>query len=596
MDDTAATKDEGADLGSRTKVDEATGSEPGTPDQIPDSGHPKNSSMMETTSQSAADNGMEEARSEPTTTQQDTNSNVMSVSAQHQMEVEQPTATSNSTVPEPTTTASDGKKDREDTEVVTSAEAENWDTSTLNPAENAQPDSPSSSKPKDDDTLPEPDPMAVVSEDDEPTKPIRRSGRARKVVNRYEDEEFQPPSASLGGTTRIKLLTRPKRKASEMASKRMEPETLKANLAQLEHALSAMQPGERNEFAGWVEIESEPAFFNAMLQSFGAPSFQIRELWGLDPETLAFLPRPAHGLIFLYQYNEDEEDEDMTEKREECPEGLWFGNQTTANACATVAIMNILMNATDPGFGPELTEFKAATADLPPPHRGQMLDKNDFIRGIHNSAARRLDLLSEDLLLDNKFEEWEKDQKKKLSNAKKKVATRKASGNGNKKKPPRKRKRDIEIANHYIAYVPVAGRVWELDGLEAKPLCHGPYSTPQSPGGSTKDNELIQPWLHIAASAIVARMEASAEAQLNYNLLAVCDAPLVAGVDGDDQATPGVEQGEKRNPTPEEKEIIEIRHEAMTKMESRKLDYTPAIHAFIVKLAEMGLLREALKD
>ncbi|KAK8034531.1 Ubiquitin carboxyl-terminal hydrolase 2 [Apiospora rasikravindrae] len=587
--------DEGADLVSRTKVDDATDKEAGNLNQISEPGHLKNDNMMETTSQNTANNDLEEAHSEPTTTQQDTNSNAMSVNTQHQMEVEQHIATSNSTVPEPTTMASGGKKGQEDTEVVFAAEAENWDTTTLNPTENPQPDSPSSSEPKHDDTVPEPDPMTVVS-DDEPTKPIRRSGRAKKVVNRFEDEEFQPPSASIGGTTRIKLLTRPKRKASEMASKRMEPETLKANLAQLEHALSAMQSGERKEFAGWVEIESEPAFFNAMLQSFGAPSFQIRELWGLDPETLAFLPRPAHGLIFLYQYNEDAEDEDITEKREECPEGLWFGNQTTANACATVAIMNILMNATDPGFGPELTEFKAATADLPPPHRGLMLDKNDFIRGIHNSAARRLDLLSEDLLLDNKLEEWEKEQKRKGSNAKKKAATRKTSGSGNKKKPPRKRKRDIEIANHYIAYVPVAGRVWELDGLEAKPLCHGTYSTPESPGCSTKDNELIQPWLHIAASAIAARMEASVDAQLNYNLLAVCDAPLVAGADGDSQAGPGTEQGEKRNPTPEEKEIIEIRHEAMTKMESRKLDYTPAIHAFIVKLAEMGLLREALKD
>ncbi|KAK8038016.1 Ubiquitin carboxyl-terminal hydrolase isozyme L5 [Apiospora phragmitis] len=586
--------DEGADLVSRTKVDDATGHESENLNQTSDPGHFKDNHMAETTSQGTADNGMKAAHSEPSTTQQVMNSNTVNVSVQQQMEIEHHITISNSTVPEPLTTTSDGKKDQEDPEVVTTAAAEDWDTTTLNPTESTRSDSLSSSKPKDVNTCPEPDPMALVG-DDEPIKPIRRSARARKIVNRYEDEEFHPPSSSLGGTTRTTVSTRPKRKASEMASKKMEPETLKANLAQLEHSLSAMQPGERKEFAGWVEIESEPAFFNAMLQSFGAPSFQIRELWGLDPEALAFLPRPVHGLIFLYQYNEEDEDEDMAEKREDCPEGLWFGNQTTANACATVAIMNILMNASDPGFGPELTEFKAATADLPPPHRGQMLDKNDFIRGIHNSTARRLDLLSEDLLLDNKFEEWEKEQKKVLS-AKKKSTARKTSGNGNKKKPPRKRKRDIEIANHYIAYVPVAGRVWELDGLEAKPLCHGTYATPESPENGNEDNELIQPWLHIASSAIAARMEASVDAQLNYNLLAVCDAPLLAGADGDNVAEAETDQGEKRNPTPEEQEIIEIRHEAMTKMESRRLDYTPAIHAFIVKLAEMGLLRDALKD
>ncbi|KAK8136432.1 hypothetical protein PG984_004372 [Apiospora sp. TS-2023a] len=553
--------------------------------------------MTETGSQSKdEDAAMQETHSAPTATQQETSSDT-------KMEDEQHDIGDDITLSEPAPPTTDDKKEQDDMEAAITAVADNGETTMLNPSENTQSDSPSSSMPKDDNVCPEPDPTTDIG-DDEPMKPIRRSARARRAVNRYDDGEFQPPSSAPSGTRKILVSARPKRKAAEMASKKMEPETLKANLAQLEHALSAMQPGERKEFAGWVEIESEPAFFNAMLQSFGAPSFQIRELWGLDPEALAFLPRPVHGLIFLYQYNEDDEDEDMAEKREECPDGLWFGNQTTTNACATVAIMNILMNAADPGFGPELTEFKAATANLPPPHRGHMLDTNDFIRGIHNSAARRLDLLSEDLLLDNKFEEWEKEQNKKaLSATKKKPVSRKTSGNGNKKKPPRKKKRDLDIANHYIAYVPVAGRVWELDGLEAKPLCHGIYSTPESPEGGNEDNELLQPWLHIALSAIAARMEASADAQMNFNLLAVCNAPLVSGPNdagghtGCNGVAPGAEEnGEKRNPTPEEQEIIDIRHEAMTKMESRRLDYTPAVHAFIVKLAEMGLLRDALKD
>lgn len=588
--------DEGVDSANRTKLDDVTGIESGSLEQMSDPGQVKKDDMMELGSQTKTENAMQEIQPEPIATKQDTSPDNKMVDGQHDISDD---VTLSETVPPAT---GDGKE-QDDLGVGIAGVAENGEITTLNLTDSTQSDSPSSSMPKNDNTCPEPDSITDIG-DDEPMKPIRRSVRARKAVNRYEDGEFQPPSSALSGTRKISVSARPKRKAAEMASKKMEPETLKASLGQLEHALSAMQPGERKEFAGWVEIESEPAFFNAMLQSFGAPSFQIRELWGLDPEALAFLPRPVHGLIFLYQYNEDDEDEDMAEKREECPDGLWFGNQTTTNACATVAIMNILMNAADPGFGPELTEFKAATADLPPPHRGHMLDTNDFIRGIHNSAARRLDLLSEDLLLDNKFEEWEKEQNRKASSAtKKKPAGRKTSGNGNKKKPPRKKRRDLDIANHYIAYVPMAGRVWELDGLEAKPLCHGTYSTPQSPEGENEDNELMQPWLHIALSAIAARMEASADAQLNFNLLAVCNAPLVSGPGntgghaGDNGVASGAEDnGEKRTPTPEEQDIIDIRHEAMTKMESRRLDYTPAVHAFVVKLAEMGLLRDALKE
>ena len=50
--------------------------------------------------------------------------------------------------------------------------------------------------------------------------------------------------------------------------------------------------------------------------------------------------------------------------------------------------MNIIMNAEGASFGNELQEFKDSTKSMPAPHRGHMLDINDFIRAIHNSVAR----------------------------------------------------------------------------------------------------------------------------------------------------------------------------------------------------------------
>lgn len=62
--------------------------------------------------------------------------------------------------------------------------------------------------------------------------------------------------------------------------------------------------------------------------------------------------------------------------------------QTTSNACATVALLNIIMNAQGVELGDRLQEFKTATADLPPPLRGWLLCNNKWIRMIHNSFAR----------------------------------------------------------------------------------------------------------------------------------------------------------------------------------------------------------------
>lgn len=143
--------------------------------------------------------------------------------------------------------------------------------------------------------------------------------------------------------------------------------------------------------------------------------------------------------------------------------------------------MNIIMNVNGVKFGTELEEFRNKTKLLPPPRRGYALDTCDFIRTIHNSVARyvpfckesspplsnpipysRTDLLNEDLLLDNKS----------TDNSKKRTKT-----------PPKKKARTSKSGRlafkpesfHYIAFVPVDGEVWELDGLESMPLCLGTF-------------------------------------------------------------------------------------------------------------------------
>lgn len=62
--------------------------------------------------------------------------------------------------------------------------------------------------------------------------------------------------------------------------------------------------------------------------------------------------------------------------------------QTTHNACATIALLNILMNAEGIGLGERLRKFKQDSKDLSPPLRGNMISNSDWIRVAHNSFAR----------------------------------------------------------------------------------------------------------------------------------------------------------------------------------------------------------------
>jgi Ubiquitin carboxyl-terminal hydrolase, family 1 len=66
--------------------------------------------------------------------------------------------------------------------------------------------------------------------------------------------------------------------------------------------------------------------------------------------------------------------------------------QTTSNACATVALLNIVMNTPEIDLGDALADFKESTRLLKPPYRGQALSHNDFIRNIHNSFLRSVEL------------------------------------------------------------------------------------------------------------------------------------------------------------------------------------------------------------
>ncbi|RYP69793.1 hypothetical protein DL771_005902 [Monosporascus sp. 5C6A] len=471
--------------------------------------------------------------------------------------------------------------------------------------------------------------------DDGPAMTARRSSRAKKAVKRPEDEDDYGVNHTVVNRwsqshfPKERPKERPKRKATMAAAESIVAEDAGPLLQEI---LAEMTTDERKEYKGWVELESEPGFFNAMLQDLGAQDFKVQEVFGLDEMALGMLSKPVHGLIFLYQYIEGPE---PSQNRQQCPDHLWFANQTTANACATLALMNIIMNAEGVAFGTELQQFKDSTRSMPPAHRGHMLDVNDFIRAVHNSVARRIDLAAEDLLLDNKYEVGVKRKKRGTQSQKtgKKPVLKKPA-------TPRK-KSEIETPFHYIAYVPVNGQVWELDGFETQPLCIGSY----------KDS-----WLDTVGPAIQNRMMLN-EA-LSYNLLAVCQSPLtsisrslaanLAGTlalhyafreestwtypdplsnfaDDARLAQLGLTRAAVAStPVPpavlaaktvdaakklmwdlrNEREALEAEHaaematvdEAVSMIRGRQRDYTPAIHEWLRVLAEKGVLRDLIAE
>jgi ubiquitin carboxyl-terminal hydrolase L5 len=79
----------------------------------------------------------------------------------------------------------------------------------------------------------------------------------------------------------------PKRKAAEAASE-VNHFINSDNL--LNEALAPLSQEDIEQWEGWIELESEPAFFNIILRDLGVRNVKAQEIFTIDHDSLALLP------------------------------------------------------------------------------------------------------------------------------------------------------------------------------------------------------------------------------------------------------------------------------------------------------------------
>lgn len=216
----------------------------------------------------------------------------------------------------------------------------------------------------------------------------------------------------------------------------------------------------------WCTIESDPAVFSELIESWGVQNIDVEEIFSLEEDQFLNSLKPIHGFIFLFKWT------NMLKKQPSLltydPE-LYFAKQVITNACATQALLSILLNCEKsiPLSG-ELSDLRNFGMQLDSYSRGLTIGQCQKIRETHNSFARP--------------EPFAKMGSK-----------------------PATEKDDVY---HFVAFIYKNGKAYELDGLQEGPIL-------------IADNVDQNTWINAALKQINVKVKDYATEEIKFNLMVI---------------------------------------------------------------------------
>ena len=215
----------------------------------------------------------------------------------------------------------------------------------------------------------------------------------------------------------------------------------------------------------WCTIESDPGVFTELIKNIGVKGVQVDEV--LDLDSLESSTHVVYGLIFLFKYmkNNGYTPQVLTHWDDD----LFFAKQVITNACATQAILGVLMNNSDKiDIGETLTELKSFSNGMDAYNRGLCISNSEKIKTEHNKFSRPEPFVF----------------------SKSRVAE------------------DGDDVFHFVAYIHFKNSIYEIDGLREGPIL-------------IEENVKNEEWIKKVKSAINDRIKLYSNNEIKFNLLAV---------------------------------------------------------------------------
>ncbi|ORC84584.1 ubiquitin carboxyl-terminal hydrolase [Trypanosoma theileri] len=304
----------------------------------------------------------------------------------------------------------------------------------------------------------------------------------------------------------------------------------------------------------WCLIESDPAVFTELVERFGTRGVAVEELIALEPDALRG-HTAVYGLILLFrwapqmksQQEQESQSQQQTSDGAVVPDApVYFAQQTVNNACATLALINTLLNYSDRiDLGDTLSNFLSFTREMNPYLRGTQVGHCEVLRDAHNSFAPACI--------------FELDAEKP----------------------------DASDVYHFVSFIYKNGAIWELDGLQEGPIL----------AGDATDENYKEKLIEVVQKRIIDKSAADQSRTgrgISFSLMAVVDDRLL-------QLEKEIKEAKEREaPTMYLEEQLEQlraqREKGRVENQRRRHNYVGMIVELLRALAEKGKLKDIIDE
>ncbi|MES1907719.1 MAG: hypothetical protein MHM6MM_000781 [Cercozoa sp. M6MM] len=150
----------------------------------------------------------------------------------------------------------------------------------------------------------------------------------------------------------------------------------------------------------WIPLESNPDVMTSYCHKLGMKKdFAFHDVFGTDPELLAFVPTPVRAVLLLFPITEASE-KFRAEEAQNQPadqgehtngdDGVFWMKQTVGNACGTMGLLHALANnrdAIDDSEGNFLSRFFSQADTMDESERAAALEQQEELEEAHGDAA-----------------------------------------------------------------------------------------------------------------------------------------------------------------------------------------------------------------